>query len=146
MSLTVFSAVQDWKKWSVIAHKTEMEYYADAVNEYWALNGDGSAPKMIFFMSMDGGLLQLCDTYPQHRFYYTPNAGEETGISIGKEQFGYIEEGTVDFIVVDVGDMFTDLFTKTNTPYRPIKIPGVFLNERNQYCNIYVKVDREDDP
>jgi hypothetical protein len=145
LSLTVFSAVQDWKIWSVFAPKTEMEYYADAANEYWAINGDGSAPRMIFFMSMDRGMLQLCDTYPQHQFYYKPNTGLETGISIGKEQLRYIEEGTVDFIVADDGDIFTDFFSNTNTPYEPLFIPGVFVEERKQYYIVYVKVDCEDD-
>jgi hypothetical protein len=145
LCLTVFPAVPHWDQWSSRAPKTDMENYADAVNDYWALNGDGSAPKIVFFLSMDGGLLQLCDTYPQNRYYYAPNAGEENGIAVAKEQLKYIEEGTVDFIYVDVGDTFTELFKKANPLYQPIFIPGDYSKEGNAYCNIYAKVGSRDD-
>ncbi len=141
LCLTIFSAAPYWNKWSYRAPKTNMEYYADVINEHWAKTGDGSVPAIICFLSMDRGLLQLCDTYPQNRFYYAPNGGGDSEIYVAQEQMKYIKEGTVDYIYVDAGDMFTDLIMRVNPSYQPINIPGDFPGEKDNDCVIYAKTE-----
>ncbi len=145
LCLTIFSAAPFWGRISFRAPKTNTEYHADAINNYWAQNGDGSEPAILFFLGMDRGILQLCDTYPQNRFFYAPIVGDDQVLYIAKEQLKYIEEGTVDFIYVDKGDMYADFFMRANPSYQPISIPGDYPGKENDNAVIYAKTETRAD-
>ncbi len=98
--LTVCFSIPTWKKGAVVSPKTDVEYCADAVNEYWARYGDDSPTNILCFTTMDTGIIELCQTYPQVRYFYLPNVEGENASRILKEQVRYIEEGVVDVVYI----------------------------------------------
>lgn len=88
-----------WRLGSVVFPQTSVEKSASSVNDYWAVNGDGSAPDIVHFACNDKGLYELCHTYPQQLYFYQPYVEGEAAMSILREQAQYIREGRVDFVV-----------------------------------------------
>jgi hypothetical protein len=118
--LTVSFSMPTWATGAVISPKTETEYCADAVNEYWDRYGDARPPSIFCFATMDTGIFELCGTYPQVRYFYRPNADRENADRILKEQIRYIEEGMVDVVFACGKYDFTSFFFEKNPSFQLI--------------------------
>lgn len=138
LCLTVNSSVKNWFRGSLLSPKTNIEYCAESVNDYWASYGDGSKPKIVHFFTMDIGLSQLCGTYPQNRYFYAPNVDWDKGIDILDEQVEYIQTGSVDFIFTNTDMDFTDRIAGIDPSYRLICTRLSDIDVNYNYC-VYAK-------
>ncbi len=95
--LTIGLSIPVWKEGAVVSPETDEERCADAIR---ARFDDDHPPSILCFVAMDTGIIQLCETYPQVRYFYVPNVAGDQGDQIFREQVRYIEEGRVDVVYI----------------------------------------------
>lgn len=142
LSVNIYSSKINLPNGSVLYPKTNMEHCAEAINEYWDQNGNGRPPRIISFTVMEAGLMQLCDTYPQNRYFYMPGVFGSEADAIIREQISYIEQGTVDFVFVYGNYSAASLVSQTNAEYEQIYIRENLRSGDGSHYYIYAKVDR----
>lgn len=136
---TVFSSRSVWRLGAVVAPKTDIEYCADVMNDYWIQNGNDEPPRIISFYGIEVGLMQLCETYPQNKYFYFPTIGGEKGTEILLEQIRYISEGSVDFVCMETDVYSIDISREINPDYRLIYTRRNTVNEEVSFYRIYAK-------
>ncbi|MBN1892341.1 MAG: hypothetical protein JW780_06120 [Clostridiales bacterium] len=134
-----YSSRSAWRLGAVVAPKTDIEYCADAINDHWIRNGNGTPPRIISFHGIEVGLMQLCDTYPQNKYFYFPTITGEKETEILLEQIQYILEGSVDFVCVRTDIYAIDISREINSDYRLIYARKNTLGREDSFYCIYAK-------
>ena len=141
--LTIGLSIPIWKKGAVVSPETDVEKCADAINAYFARYDDDHPPSILCFVTMDTGIIQLCVTHPQVRYFYLPNVGGEKGDQILREQVRYIEEGRIDVVYIYGSYDFSSFIEEKNPSFQLIynapdsKYPG-------DIHRVYAKHEQED--
>ncbi len=133
------SSIQ-WRLGAFFSPKKDLEYCADVINEHWTQNGDGKPPRILSFLVGEKGLMQLCDTYPQTKYFYMPNVIEEQGMRIAREQIGYIKEERVDYVFIYGGGDVLRFMRQTNPAYRPILVRGGHDGDPEKFFYVFALV------
>ncbi|MBN1892343.1 MAG: hypothetical protein JW780_06130 [Clostridiales bacterium] len=118
--VSILSSKDKAHKGSVISPETNIEYSASIINSYW--NDKETPPKIVCFFCQEEGIFQLCNTYPQHKFFYSPGLSEEAGMQIIMEQVSYIQDESVDFVFTKSNYDMSDLMNSIHPGYRLISV------------------------
>ena len=133
----VSMSVIQWSLGSVFSPKTDLEYCADAINEHWARAGNGKPPKILSLLIGEKGLMQLCHTYPQHKFFYMPNILEEESLRIAREQIGYVKAEAADYVFLYGGGDVIYFMKSANPNYRAILVRGGRDGDPEEFLYIF---------
>jgi hypothetical protein len=131
-------STDNWPHGSVLSPETEFELCAETVNESWAQTGANRSPRLINFMADERGWIQLCDTYPQNKYFFMPAITGAEATRITRDQIGYIRDGEVDFVFTYGDEGTIEWLSNINPGFRPI-----FWSE-TEYFYVFARTGEED--
>lgn len=137
--VSILSSKDQAHRGSVISPQTNIEYSASIINSYW--NDEETPPKIVCFFCQEGAIFQLCNTYPQHKFFYSPGLSEEAGMQIGMEQVGYIQDESVDFVFTKSNYDMASLMESIHPGYRLISVREFSRYADGYYYYVFAKTD-----
>lgn len=140
---SVSMSVIQWSLGSFFSPKTDIEYCADTINEHWERVGDDKPPKILSFLIGEKGLMQLCDTYPQNKYFYMPNILEEESLRIAREQIGYIHAEAADYVFMYGGGDVVDFMRRINTNYHVILVRGGRDHDPEEFFYVFALAETE---
>lgn len=136
------TSVYNWSNGSIFAPETEVEMCANAIRDFQIKFGREDPPRIISFVGNESGLMELLDTYPRERFFYTPGVFGRDAERIILEQKAYIEQGKPDFLYIHLEGDVLSWIEKFNSDYRPILI----MEDPREYADsryyVFVNVEK----
>lgn len=109
-----------WPNGSSLFPKTETERAAEAILAYREARGEEDPAKLLSLFTQETALGELCETYPQLRYFYRPVMTGDRGEQIENEQIRYVAEGSAEFILIYEGAEAVSWVTIMNPDYHLI--------------------------
>lgn len=102
LSVTMLFSTVRWQLGSPVAGPSSVEICAQEINMTWSNQDVKRSPNIILLDTSDQGYYELCNTYPQERYFYVPNTSMEKRLEIIEAQKTYIRSQRVDFVIMYV--------------------------------------------
>lgn len=138
IGVAIAFSTDKWPHGSIFSPKTEFELCAEAVNESWAQTGADEFPRLVNFMADERGWIQLCDTYPQNKYFFMPGITGAEATRITWEQIGYIRNGEVDFVFTYGDEGTIEWLKNINPDFRPI------FSSETEYFYVFARMDERE--